>query len=123
MVKIRIAQRPDLPGTHRNGGRCLPATEDAMAKELEMNDNTAQNQERQPRQQSSVKRYELKPQGNAFQVYEYSVEDQDHSPAPPQQQSGDKGNQNKPQGKAFQVNENSIEDQDPARSPVPPRRG
>lgn len=59
--------------------------EDAMAKALEVNDNTAQNQERQPQQQSGDKRNQQKLQGKAFQVNENSVEDQEpaRSPAPP----------------------------------------
>jgi hypothetical protein len=84
--------------------------EDAMAKALEINDNTAQNQERQPRQQSGDKRDQQKLQGKALQVNDNSVEDQEpaRSPAPPQ--SGDKRNQQKLQGKALEVNENSVED-------------
>lgn len=56
-----------------------------MAKALEVNDNTAQNQERQPQQQSGDKRKQQKLQGKAFQVNENSVEDQEpaRSPAPP----------------------------------------
>jgi hypothetical protein len=42
-----------------------------------VNDNTAQNQERQPRQQSGDKRKEQKLQGKALQVNENSVEDQE----------------------------------------------
>jgi hypothetical protein len=59
--------------------------EDAMAKALEVNDDTAQNQERQPQQQSGDKRNEQKLQGKALQVNENSVEDQEpaRSPAPP----------------------------------------
>jgi len=59
--------------------------EDAMAKALEVNDNTAQNQELQPQQQSGDKRNQQKLQGKAFQVNENSVEDQEpaRSPAPP----------------------------------------
>jgi hypothetical protein len=55
--------------------------EDAMAKELEVNDNTAQNQERQPKQQSGDKHNQQKLQGKAFQVNENSVENED--PAQP----------------------------------------
>ena len=56
-----------------------------MAKALEVNDNTAQNQELQPQQQSGDKRNQQKLQGKAFQVNENSVEDQEpaRSPAPP----------------------------------------
>ena len=59
--------------------------EDGMAKALEVNDNTAQNQERQPQQQSGDKRNQQKLQGKALQVNENSVEDQEpaRSPAPP----------------------------------------
>ena len=39
-----------------------------MAKALEVNDNTAQNQERHPQQQSGDKRNQQKLQGKAFQV-------------------------------------------------------
>jgi hypothetical protein len=87
-----------------------------MAKELKMNDNTAQNQERQPQQKPGDKRNQQKLQGKALQVNENSVEDQEpaRSPAHPQQ-SSDKRNQPKPEGKAFQVNENSVEDQESAR--------
>jgi hypothetical protein len=81
-----------------------------MAKALEMNDNTAQNQERQPQQQSGDKRNQQKLQGNALHVNENSVEDQEpaRSPAPPK--SSDKRCQQKLQGKILQVNENSVED-------------
>ncbi|PZV35934.1 hypothetical protein [Mesorhizobium kowhaii] len=94
-----------------------------MAKELEVNNNTAQNQQRQPQQKPGDKRNQQKLQGKAFQVNENSVEDQEpaRSPAHPQQ-SSDKRNQSKPEGKAFQVNENSVEDQEPARSPAPTRQ-
>jgi hypothetical protein len=62
--------------------------EDAMAKALEVNDNTAQNQERQPQQQSGDKRNQ-KLQGNAFEVNENSVEDQVPARSrAPQQESG-----------------------------------
>ena len=56
--------------------------EGAMAKALEVNDNSAQNQKRQPQQPSGVTQ---KLQGKAFQVNENSVEDQEpvRSPAPP----------------------------------------
>ena len=93
-----------------------------MAKALTVNDNTVQNQEHQPQQQSGGKQ---KLQGKALQVNENSVEDQEpvRSPAPPRLgSSGDEPNQPKLQGKAFQVNENSVEDQEPVRSPAPPWR-
>ena len=55
------------------------------AKALEVNDNTAQIQERRPQQQSGDKRGQQKLQGKSFQVNENSVEDQEpaRSPAPP----------------------------------------
>ena len=55
------------------------------AKALEVNDNTAQIQERRPQQQSGDKRDQQKLQGKSFQVNENSVEDQEpaRSPAPP----------------------------------------
>jgi hypothetical protein len=99
------------------------AMEDAMAKALGANDNTAQNQGRPPQQQSGDKPNQQKLAGKALQVNENSVEDQESAPpAPPRQRSGDKPNQQKLAGKALQVNENSVEDQQPARSPAPPRR-
>ena len=54
-------------------------------KALEVNDNTAQIQERRPQQQSGDKRDQQKLQGKSFQVNENSVEDQEpaRSPAPP----------------------------------------
>jgi hypothetical protein len=84
--------------------------EDVMAKELEMNDKTAQNQERH----SSDKRNQQKLQGKALQMNENSAEDREaaRSPVSPQQ-SGDKRNQQKLQGKALQVNENSVDDREP----------
>jgi hypothetical protein len=98
--------------------------EDAMANELEVNDNNAQNQERHPRQQSGDKPNSQKLQGKAFQVNENSVEDPEPAPstAPPRE-SDDEPNEQNIQGKAFQVNENSVEDQEPVRSPAPPRQG
>jgi hypothetical protein len=58
--------------------------EDAMAKALEVNDNTAQNEKRKPRQQSGDKHNQQKLQGKALQVNENS-EDQEPvgSPASP----------------------------------------
>jgi hypothetical protein len=98
--------------------------EDAMAKALETNDNTAQNQERQPHQSADQPRPE-KLEGKSFQVNESSVEEGEpvHSSAPPPQPSEEKPNEQKIQGKAFQVNENSVENQEPAPSSAPPRRG
>jgi hypothetical protein len=97
--------------------------EDAMTKAFETNDNTAQNQERQPHQSADDPRPE-KLEGKSFQVNKNSVEEGDpvHSSAPPSQPSEEKPNERKIQGKAFQVNENSVENQEPALSPAPPRR-
>jgi hypothetical protein len=63
------------PETNRTGGCCPLTVEDAMAKVPQRNDNTAQNQERQPQQQSGDKRNQQKLQGKALQVNENSVED------------------------------------------------
>jgi hypothetical protein len=49
--------------------------EDTMAKALEVNDKTAQNQERQPQQQSGDKPNQQKLQGKSFQVNKNSVEE------------------------------------------------
>jgi hypothetical protein len=49
--------------------------EDAMAKALEVNDKTAQNQERRPQQPSGDKPNQQKLQGKSFQVNENSVEE------------------------------------------------
>jgi hypothetical protein len=57
------------------------AMEDAMAKALGANDNTAQNQGRPPQQQSGDKPNQQKLAGKALRVNENSVEDQ--QPAPP----------------------------------------
>lgn len=58
-----------------------------MAKALEVNDYTAQNQQRQPQQPSGDKRNQQKLQGKAFHMNENSVEDAEpalsQSPAPP----------------------------------------
>jgi hypothetical protein len=98
--------------------------EDAMAKALEVNDDTAQNQEREPQQQSGDKPGPEILEGTSFEVNENSVEEGEpiHSSAPPPQRSEERPNEEKIEGKAFQVNENSVEDQEPARSPVPQRR-
>jgi hypothetical protein len=98
--------------------------EDAMAKARETNDDTAQNQERQPQRSADEPRPE-KLEGKSFQVNENSVEEGEpvHSSAPSPQPSEEKPNGQKIQGKAFQVNENSVENQEPALSPGPPRRG
>jgi len=53
-----------------------------MTKALDVNDDTAQDHERQRGQQSGDKRYQQKPQGKALQVNENSVEDEE--PAGPQ---------------------------------------
>jgi hypothetical protein len=47
-----------------------------MAKELDVNDNTAQVQDRQPQQQSVDKRNQQKLQGKALEVNGNSAEDQ-----------------------------------------------
>jgi hypothetical protein len=62
--------------------------EDAMAKALGANDNTAQNQGRPPQQRSGDKPNQQKLAGKALQVNENSVEDQQpaRSPAPPRQE-------------------------------------
>ena len=52
-----------------------------MAKALEVNDNTAQNQERKP-QQPSDKPNPQKLEGKALQVNENSVEDDEPVPTP-----------------------------------------
>lgn len=95
-----------------------------MAKALEVNDNTAQNQERQAHQSADKPRPE-NLEGKSFQVNENSVEEGEpvHSSAPPPQPSEEKSNEQNVQGKAFQVNENSVENQEPAQSPAPPGRG
>ena len=61
-----------------------------MSKALEVNDNTAQTQKRQPKRQSDDKRNEQKLQGKALQVNENSVEDKEPaagSPAPRRNES------------------------------------
>lgn len=62
-----------------------------MAKALEVNNNTAQNQERRPQPQSGHKHNPQKLQGKALRVNENSVEDQApaRSPASPRRRSGD----------------------------------
>ena len=87
-----------------------------MSKEFEVNDNTPQDQERQPPQQSSDKRNQPNVQGKALQMNDNSAGGKEpaRSPALARRGSGDKPNQQKLQGKALQVNENSVEDQGPA---------
>ena len=77
-----------------------------MTKELEVNDNTAQDQERQPQQQSGGERNPQKLQGKALQVNENSVEDEvsARSPALLRRGSGGKRTRQKLQGKALRVN-------------------
>ena len=54
-----------------------------MAKELDVNDNTPQDQDRQPQRQSGDKRNPQKLEGKAFQVNQTSVEEGEPvSPAP-----------------------------------------
>jgi len=92
---------------------------DAMAKQLDVGDNTAQDRDRHAARQSGDKHNQQKPRGKAFQVNENTVGDQEpgRSPAPPSRGSGDKRNEQKLQGKAFEVNENSVEDEGTARLP------
>jgi hypothetical protein len=96
-------------------------TEDAMAKAIEASDETAQNDERQPKPQPAHQERPDKLDGKSFQVNENSVvegESVHSSPPPP----SEKRNEEKIQGNAFQVNENRVEYQDPALSPTPPKR-
>jgi hypothetical protein len=90
-----------------------------MAKELDANDNTAQDQDRHPLRQPGDKHNQQKLRGKAFQVNENTVGDQEtaRSPAPPPRGPGDKRNEQKLQGKALEVNENSVEDDGTARLP------
>jgi hypothetical protein len=80
-----------------------------MAKELETNDNSTQDQDRQPQQLSGNRLNQHKLQGKALRVNENSVQDQvsARSRALPRQGSG--GKRQKLQGKALQVNKNSAE--------------
>jgi hypothetical protein len=89
-----------------------------MAKELEMNDNSTQDQDRQPQQLSGDRPNPHQLQGKALRVNENSVEDQvsARSRALPRRGSG--GKQQKLQGKALQVNKNSAEDSDSRLRPV-----
>jgi hypothetical protein len=93
--------------------------ENAMAKELEVNDNTAQDQERQPQRQSGDKRGRQNVEGKALKMNDNSVGGKKpaRSASPPQRGPADKRNPEKLQGKALQVNDNSAEDQGPARQP------
>ncbi|WP_245452014.1 hypothetical protein [Mesorhizobium waimense] len=95
-----------------------------MTKEFEMDDDTVQNQCRQPQEQSGDKPRQHRVEGKALRVNENSVEDRDPSalPASPDQRSGDLLKPHKVEGKALRVNKNSVDDQEPARSPVPPHR-
>jgi hypothetical protein len=63
--------------------------EDTMAKALEVNDNTAQNQERQLKQRSGDKPNQQKLQGKALQVNENSVKDQEPAGSPAPQRRND----------------------------------
>lgn len=89
-----------------------------------MDDDTVQNQGRQPQKQSGDKPRQHRVEGKALRVNEDSVEDRDPSalPASPDQHSGDLLKPHKVEGKALRVNENSVDDQEPARSPVPQHR-
>ena len=82
-------------------------------KRLEMNDNSTQDQDRQPQQLSGDRpNQQHKLQGKALQVNENSVEDEvsARSPALLRRGSGGKRTRQKLQGKALQVNKNSAED-------------
>ena len=81
-------------------------------KRLEMNDNSTQDQDRQPQQLSGDRPNQHKLQGKALQVNENSVEDEvsARSPALLRRGSGGKRTRQKLQGKALQVNKNSAED-------------
>jgi hypothetical protein len=81
-----------------------------MTKELETNDNTTKDQDRQPQQLSGNRPNQHKLQGKALRVNENSVQDQvsARSRALPRQGSG--GKRQKLQGKALRVNKNSVED-------------
>jgi hypothetical protein len=81
-----------------------------MAKELEMNDNSTQDQDRQPQQLSGDKPNQHKLQGKALRVNENSVEDQGSARSRALPRRGSGGKQQKLQGKALQVNKNSAED-------------
>ena len=85
-----------------------------MAKLLEVNDNTPQDQQRQARQHSDHDRNRQKLEGKALQVNQNSIEDgkSAQSPASPRRGSRDTGDPQKLQGKSLQVNENSVEDED-----------
>jgi hypothetical protein len=86
--------------------------EDAMVKELEVNNETAQDHERQPQKQSGDKPNRQQLQGKSSQINKNSVEDKQpsRSPALPRRGAGDKPNQQKLQGKSLQINKNSVED-------------
>jgi hypothetical protein len=98
MLRVKIARRIDLPGnppasaalSFTNGAR-------AMVKEVEVNDNAAQDHERQPQEPL---------QGKSLQINKNSVEDPQRSPspAPPRRGASDKHNQQKLQGKSLQIN-------------------
>jgi hypothetical protein len=86
-----------------------------MTKELEVNDNPAPDQDRQPREESGDKRREHNAQGEALQVNDNSARGKEPTRSPPRRGSSEKSNRQKLQGKALQVNENSVEDRGPAR--------
>jgi|HubBroStandDraft_2_1064218.scaffolds.fasta_scaffold54068_3 hypothetical protein len=77
-----------------------------------MNDNSTQDQDRQPQQLSGDRPNQHKLQGKALQVNENSVEDEAsaRSPALLRRGSGGKRTRQKLQGKALRVNKNSAED-------------
>jgi hypothetical protein len=85
--------------------------EDAMVKEVEVNNDAAQDHERQPQQPSGDKGNRQPIQGKSLQINKNSVGDQQPSrSAAPRREAGDKHNQQKLQGKAPQINKNSVED-------------
>jgi hypothetical protein len=86
--------------------------EGAMVKEVEMNNDAAQDHGRRPQQPSGDKGNRQPIQGKSLQINKNSVEDQQpsRSPAPPRREAGDKPNQQKLQGKSLQINKNSVED-------------
>jgi hypothetical protein len=86
--------------------------EDAMVKEVEVNNDAAQDHERRPQQPSDDKGNRQQLQGKSLQINKNSLEDKQpsRSPAPPRREAGDKHNQQKLQGKSLQINKNSVED-------------
>jgi hypothetical protein len=75
-----------------------------------MNDNSTQDQDRQPQQLSGDRPNQHKLQGKALQVNENSVEDEVSARSPALLRRGSGGKRQKLHGKALQVNKNSAED-------------